>query len=394
MQQLINRKNLLLSKYENITKQDIDDIDKIINHEIKEKKIYINKKDNNLLKIINYFSKNENVDLRNYFQHIIYNESELLFNPNMPISLIEKLNIDIYDWIEWVSRNPNLNINYILDNRLKKYNNWNWNWLTINPSITIKDMVNHNNNDTFWNFNDFIIENDNITFQHLLYYHWNIDWFLLSAHKNFTLLLINKFIDKIIFDQVCKNPNIDIEFILCHQDKNLNWQYLSQNPGINLDNIEQNINLPWDWEFISLNPNITINFILKYVEKNWDWHYLTYNPNITMDIIEQNINLPWDWNILAINPNINLEFILNHMDKVNKNSNLSFKRKIKFHNENNMNLLDITKIYLNEFLYNNYVYKKNIIKDIENRKLIIYNILNKYINNDLNRLICEYIYYN
>ena len=59
-----------------------------------------------------------------------------------------------------------------------------------------------------------------------------------------------------------------------------------------------------------------------------------------------------------------------------------------------MNLLDITKIYLNEFLYNNYVYKKNIIKDIENRKLIIYNILNKYINNDLNRLICEYIYYN
>jgi hypothetical protein len=82
------------------------------------------------------------------------------------------------------------------------------------------------------------------------------------------------------------------------------------------------------------------------------------------------------------------------MDKVNKNSNLSFKRKNKFHNENNMNLLDITKIYLNEFLYNNYVYKKNIIKDIENRKLIIYNILNKYINNDLNRLICEYIYYN
>ena len=42
-----------------------------------------------------------------------------------------------------------------------------------------------------------------------------------------------------------------------------------------------------DWDFISMNPNITMDNIEKYPDKEWDWEWISWNPNITMDIIEK-----------------------------------------------------------------------------------------------------------
>ena len=37
--------------------------------------------------------------------------------------------------------------------------------------------------------------------------------------------------------------------------------------------------------------------------------FLTSNPKVTMDIIEENLNLNWCWYHIALNPNLTINFI-------------------------------------------------------------------------------------
>jgi len=41
-----------------------------------------------------------------------------------------------------------------------------------------------------------------------------------------------------------------------------------------MDDIQNNINLPWRWYNISFNPNLTMKFLNKYLNKNWDWEFI------------------------------------------------------------------------------------------------------------------------
>ena len=55
--------------------------------------------------------------------------------------------------------------------------------------------------------------------------------------------------------------------------------------------IEKYPNKPWNWEFISRNKNITMEDIEKYPDKPWFWKYgISKNRNITIDFIEKNID--------------------------------------------------------------------------------------------------------
>ena len=54
-----------------------------------------------------------------------------------------------------------------------------------------------------------------------------------------------------------------------------------------MDMIESNIDLPWDWNYVSENPNLTFEFVQKYIDKPWDWevisrNYLWYYLNLTL----------------------------------------------------------------------------------------------------------------
>jgi hypothetical protein len=68
--------------------------------------------------------------------------------------------------------------------------------------------------------------------------------------------------------------------------------------------IENNADLPWDWEYISMNPNVYIGFIQRNIDKPWNWEYLTCNINITIQAMRLHSYLPWVISEMIHNPNI------------------------------------------------------------------------------------------
>jgi hypothetical protein len=224
----------------------------------------------------------------------------ILNNPNKP-----------WDF-NGLSQNPNITINIIKDNILKK---WNWIHISKNKGIT-------------W---DAIVNNPELP--------WN--WFTIS-----------------------QNPNITLRIIKENPDKPWNWYFISMNPNITWKIIEDNPDKPWDWNGFSKNPNITLkiikdnpdkplylhytrnanrelhwnlstisiiwNFIKKSEFWNWhriwnflksyhykplNWHNLSKHPQITFDIILNNSHKPWNWNGISQNPNITLQNIKDNSDK-------------------------------------------------------------------------------
>ncbi len=52
-------------------------------------------------------------------------------------------------------------------------------------------------------------------------------------------------------------------------------------------------NHPNNWDLISRNPNITIEDIYNNPDIPWNWAWVTSNPIITMEIIKENSWMPW-----------------------------------------------------------------------------------------------------
>jgi hypothetical protein len=89
------------------------------------------------------------------------------------------------------------------------------------------------------------------------------------------------------------NPNVTLDLIEDFPNAGWNYQYLSNNPNITWDYILQNINREWNFELLSENPAITIEVIKN--NPTYDWHLDGFirNPNATMDIIKANQDLDW-----------------------------------------------------------------------------------------------------
>ena len=122
------------------------------------------------------------------------------------------------------------------------------------------------------------------------------------------------------------------KFVCDNSDKNLDWDYISQNPSIPWDIIKMNPNIDEYWNNMSYHPNVPWEIIQNNSDKSWDWNYISrYNPNITWEIIQNNPNIDWDWNRLSSNPNITWDIIQNNPDKpwdwewVSENPNITWE---------------------------------------------------------------------
>ena len=51
----------------------------------------------------------------------------------------------------------------------------------------------------------------------------------------------------------------------------------------------------WNWDCISKNPGITIEDILDNRDKDWEWDCMSQNSGITMIDINGHPELPWNW---------------------------------------------------------------------------------------------------
>jgi hypothetical protein len=111
-----------------------------------------------------------------------------------------------------------------------------------------------------------------------------------------------------LIDLVKKLPGID-----------WNWDHLSENRNITLNDIIQNSDLPWNYQYISQNPNLTLDFIIEHQEEDWNWQYLSEYMKI--QDIEQNLESPnplsWKWYYISMNYSITLKFIKKYKDQLN-----------------------------------------------------------------------------
>ena len=71
-------------------------------------------------------------------------------------------------------------------------------------------------------------------------------------------------------DSISSNPNITLKFVKQHRYIHFNWSLLSENMIISMDEVMNNLHLPWDFKGLCNNPWISYYDIEKYsVLQNW-----------------------------------------------------------------------------------------------------------------------------
>jgi hypothetical protein len=241
-----------------------------------------------------------------------------------------------WDW-EFITSNPNITFEYILENKKNSNIAWYWRFISQNKSINIKDIINNINLPWDW---EYVALNTNIDlnsielykFPRLLYNIYKnsdiinyletssydlkfnqplskcLDWNLLSSNTNLTIdIIINNLDKQWNWFLLSNNKNIKFKDILKHLNiiNNWNWYELCLKEDLEWNDIISNPKLPWDWSAISQNYNLTtFEFIMNNPDKPWKWLNISKNPNITWDIISSNPELPWDWYGVSQNPNI------------------------------------------------------------------------------------------
>jgi hypothetical protein len=164
---------------------------------------------------------------------------------------------------EWVSANPNLKWQTVLD---LAHMPWNWRDISANPNISWNDIKNNldlpklHNAETDWDWNELSLK---------------ADW----------------------------------QYIANHLDLPWNFAYLSRSKHVTWDIIKANSSLSWYWPHVCVNPNITFEIAINHINDKINWSYLSYNININISIVATNLDLPWDMSIIKQNPTILKEYI-------------------------------------------------------------------------------------
>ena len=117
--------------------------------------------------------------------------------------------------------------------------------------------------------------------------------------------------------EVLSEPDIDYKEIL--RNKNITW-----------DIIHDNIDKPWNWEYVSMYMKITVDILQKYPDKPWDWYVISLYKTEWNDVLE-NPDIPWVYNNLLNSNSINYNIISSNFDKftnwlcISANSNITIK---------------------------------------------------------------------
>lgn len=240
---------------------------------------------------------------------------------------------------EELSRNPNITLKYVMENKNKP---WNWRELVKNSGITINDLLSYPEQPWFM---DSMLDNPNLTMAYVL------DRFELSFGS----------------------PTNKIPLLFKHMTK------ISRNPGIKLEDVIKNPKLIWNYEALSENPNITLDFVLQNLNKSWNWQNLSKNPSITLKDISSHLELLWDYNYLSQNPNINIDFVKTHDTKSWNYSSLIHNPGIKIEDILSYNKFEFYRRFCSICGNPNLDIKDIITKDAFN-KIIIWDLVKKHPN--------------
>lgn len=129
---------------------------------------------------------------------------------------------------------------------------------------------------------------------------WNIK--ILSSLEDLPLDFINKHIN-LDWDRysVTENPNIinRPEIILLNINEKWSTEplihyYANKNPVL-FEILDLLPEKTWSCGYLSYDTNLKLDFVKKYINKNWCWSGVSSNSNITIEDIENNRELPWNY---------------------------------------------------------------------------------------------------
>lgn len=207
------------------------------------------------------------------------------------------------------------NIGLIKDRELtNKYNiklPWDLSLLSMNPSITMKDILFDLNGPR-------IVTKDTASWKDLSR-HAKITWNEYTNNRNLPWDTI----------QIYSNPNIikdekinncttiiylhfsDIQrciyYVCADNDTSKNMTLISKNPGLTMEIVNQYSKLEWDYDELSMNPGIDPNYILESLKSDTSKFSLDkfhYHPGLTIEIVVSNPSIVWNYKILSTNPEI------------------------------------------------------------------------------------------
>lgn len=178
----------------------------------------------------------------------------------------------------------------------------------------------------------------------------------ISLNKNFDFDLLLKYPDLPwnYFRLSFNRSNLKLSVISKLKDKDWNWTVIPERINIDIpgNNIEDYLDLPWDWEYMHKVKSDVINldFVLKHIDQKWSWGGLLLHRNkiITYDFVLRTLNelsdyvkwnnwhalsefvnfesivetpsefrryLQWDWARMSLNTTITFDFVFYFIDK-------------------------------------------------------------------------------
>ena len=196
---------------------------------------------------------------------------------------------------------------------------WDWYWISSNKNITMDDII--NNPDKPWNKIG-ICYNPNITLEYIQsydddYWYWNI----LANNEKLSMDIIEHYSHKLTqysYALSC-NENISWDFIARNLDKKWDWDTIVRYSKINQEVIDKYPQFPFNFNTydIIFNEYFTFDFIKKnlktlynsigfsYYAKmedivnnpdiEWFYEYISENNNLTFEFINKNLDKGWDW---------------------------------------------------------------------------------------------------
>lgn len=169
------------------------------------------------------------------------------------------------------------------------------------------------------------------------------------------------------FDELSRNPNIPLDYVLNHPECKWNYVTIFENPNMNEEYFEIfQKKYPNNSIQYSYNSNIDFNIILKYVN-NWDIRPISQNNYITMDLIQEHQELDWNYLWMSCNENLSIDFIKENMDKNWDFESLTMFQPLHIIKKNKdldwvYDLLSYNHTLNYDYLKN---YKKNVVFDYD-----------------------------
>jgi len=235
------------------------------------------------------------------------------------------------DEISWEDISHNINVTDI-EHKIKTMNTIVIESASINPNLTL----------------DFVVNNSyNLT--------WKWNWFWVSKTvklpHNISFEKYNKYL---VIDGISRNPSLNMHHILSNINMDWNWKAISNCPNITMTFINSICQDYFDWNCLSCNPAIHLNDIIENPTKPWSYRFLSRNPNLRLDFVKQHLNNQHTNNITNnqhTNNNTNNQHdISNHDHDHNDDHNQQSEGRSNNINVNNVRDVD-RKVYEWDWYY-------------------------------------------